>query len=98
MLLGHRHERRGGEALAHRAAVAQGRDLINLGQGTPEQPTPPHIVQALQEAVENPATHKYSPFRGLGELTEAAATFYNRAYNVDIDPLTEVAILFGLSN
>jgi aminotransferase len=77
------------------AAVAQGRDVINLGQGNPDQPTPPHIVKALQQAVENPVTHKYSPFRGISELKEAAATFYKREYNVDIDPLTEVAVLFG---
>ncbi|MGB5945412.1 pyridoxal phosphate-dependent aminotransferase [Paenisporosarcina sp.] len=77
------------------AAVAQGRDVINLGQGNPDQPTPPHIVQALQQAVENPVTHKYSPFRGISELKEAAADFYKREYNVDIDPSTEVAVLFG---
>ncbi|MGB2992997.1 MAG: pyridoxal phosphate-dependent aminotransferase [Paenisporosarcina sp.] len=77
------------------AAVAQGRDIINLGQGNPDQPTPPHIVQALQQAVENPVTHKYSPFRGISELKEAAADFYKREYNVDIDPSTEVAVLFG---
>lgn len=77
------------------AAVAQGRDVINLGQGNPDQPTPPHIVKALQEAAENPLTHKYSPFRGIGELKEAAADFYKREYNVEIDPTTEVAVLFG---
>ncbi|MDX1806828.1 MAG: pyridoxal phosphate-dependent aminotransferase [Paenisporosarcina sp.] len=77
------------------AAVAQGRDVINLGQGNPDQPTPQHIVQALQQAVENPVTHKYSPFRGISELKEAVANFYKREYNVDIDPLTEVAVLFG---
>lgn len=77
------------------AAVAQGRDVINLGQGNPDQPTPPHIVRALQQAAENPVTHKYSPFRGISELKEAAADFYKREYNVDIDPLTEVAVLFG---
>lgn len=76
-------------------AIAQGRDVINLGQGNPDQPTPLHIVKALQEAVENPTTHKYSPFRGISELKEAAANFYKREYNVDIDPLTEVAILSG---
>ena len=77
------------------AAVAEGRDVINLGQGNPDQPTPPNIVNALQQAAENPISHKYSPFRGIGELKEAAANFYKREYNVDIDPATEVAILFG---
>lgn len=77
------------------AAVAEGRDVINLGQGNPDQPTPPHIVKALQASAENPLSHKYSPFRGISELKEAAAAFYKREYNVDIDPSTEVAVLFG---
>lgn len=77
------------------AALAEGRDVINLGQGNPDQPTPPHIIKALQEAAENPQNHKYSPFRGITELRQAAANFYKREYNVDIDPETEVAILGG---
>lgn len=76
-------------------ALAEGRDVINLGQGNPDQPTPPHIIKALQEAVENPQNHKYSPFRGIAELRQAAADFYKREYNVDINPETEVAILGG---
>ena len=77
------------------AALAQGRDVINLGQGNPDQPTPNHIIEALQFAATNPQTHKYSPFRGIAELRQAAADFYKREYNVDIDPNTEVAILGG---
>lgn len=77
------------------AALAEGRDVINLGQGNPDQATPPHIIKALQEAAENPQNHKYSPFRGVQELRQAAADFYKREYNVDIDPNTEVAILGG---
>ncbi|MBY7142100.1 pyridoxal phosphate-dependent aminotransferase [Virgibacillus sp. NKC19-3] len=76
-------------------AIRQGRDIINLGQGNPDQPTPPHIVKALQQAVEDPRTHKYSPFRGTPELKQAAADFYKREYDVDIDPHTEIAILSG---
>ncbi|WP_373894890.1 pyridoxal phosphate-dependent aminotransferase [Virgibacillus sp. CBA3643] len=84
-------------ALAGKVADAtrQGRDIINLGQGNPDQPTPPHIVKALQEAAEDPKTHKYSPFSGTPELKQAAADFYKREYDVTIDPHTEVAILFG---
>ena len=76
-------------------AVAEGRDIINLGQGNPDQPTPPHIIEALQQAATNPQTHKYSPFRGVPELRQAAADFYKREYGVDIDPDTEIAILGG---
>ncbi|RDW21323.1 LL-diaminopimelate aminotransferase [Oceanobacillus arenosus] len=76
-------------------AVHEGRDVINLGQGNPDQPTPTHIVKALQHAVEDPATHKYSPFRGTSQLKQAAADFYKHTYNVDLDPDSEVAILGG---
>lgn len=75
--------------------VNQGHDIINLGQGNPDLPTPQHIVEELKEAVDNPDYHKYSPFRGQGFLKEAIATFYKREFDVDIDPTTEVAILFG---
>lgn len=77
------------------AAMNEGRDVINLGQGNPDQPTPGHIIEALQQAAINPQTHKYSPFRGVAELRQAAADFYKREYNVDIDPNTEVAVLGG---
>ena len=76
-------------------AVAEGRDVINLGQGNPDQPTPDHIVKALSSAAKNPQSHKYSPFRGINELKQAAVDFYAREYNVNLDPNTEVAILFG---
>lgn len=76
-------------------AVAEGRDVINLGQGNPDQPTPEHIVKALQQAATNPTTHKYSPFRGTNELKQAAVDFYKREYDVDVNPDTEIAIMFG---
>ncbi len=77
------------------AQIAAGVDVINLGQGNPDQPTPPHIVEALQTAAAEPANHKYSLFRGKPELKQAVADFYQREYGVAIDPETEVAILFG---
>lgn len=76
-------------------AVQDGHDVINLGQGNPDQPTPAHIVKALQEAAENPTFHRYSPFRGYDFLKQAVSEFYRREYGVDIDPETEVAVLFG---
>ncbi|WP_145035586.1 pyridoxal phosphate-dependent aminotransferase [Paenibacillus sp. Y412MC10] len=75
--------------------VSQGHDVINLGQGNPDQPTPPHIVSSLKEAADNPQFHKYSPFTGFSFLKEAIAHRYKEDYNVDLDPETEVAILFG---
>ncbi|MHA6259725.1 aminotransferase class I/II-fold pyridoxal phosphate-dependent enzyme [Sporosarcina sp. CAU 1771] len=84
-------------SLTHKVekALAEGRDIINLGRGNPDQPTPAHIVEALKDAVDDPTTHGYSPFRGVMEFKQAAADFYKREYNVDIDPNTEVAVLFG---
>jgi L-glutamine---4-(methylsulfanyl)-2-oxobutanoate aminotransferase len=75
--------------------IAQGHDVINLGQGNPDQPTPAHIVQAMQEASANPAYHRYPPFSGFHFLKEAIAMRYKEDYQVDLDPETEVAILFG---
>ncbi|MCP1188668.1 pyridoxal phosphate-dependent aminotransferase [Priestia flexa] len=75
--------------------IKEGHDVINLGQGNPDQPTPPHIVKALQDASENPNYHKYSPFRGQAFLKKAAAAFYEREYGVQLNPEKEVAILFG---
>lgn len=76
-------------------AIAEGRDVINLGRGNPDQPTPPHIVKALQEAVEDPSTHGYAPFRGTSELKEAVVAHYKQQYDVELNPETEVAVLFG---
>lgn len=70
-------------------------DVINLGQGNPDQPTPEHIVERLKEAASNPAYHKYSPFDGHFFLKEAVANYYLREYGVKIDPKTEVAVLAG---
>lgn len=76
-------------------AVAEGHDVINLGQGSPDKPTPPHVIKRLQEASEEIENHKYPPFRGKKNLLNAVAEFYQREYGVDIDPDTEVALLFG---
>lgn len=84
-------------ALVARAAqaAAEGHDVINLGQGNPDMPTPSHIVEALQGAALNPSNHRYPPFRGHDYLKEAAAAFYKREYGVELDPQREIAILPG---
>ncbi len=75
--------------------IEEGNDVINLGQGNPDQPTPEHIIQSLQEAASSPLHHKYPPFRGHNFFKEAITEFYKREYNVVLDPKKEVAILFG---
>ncbi|WP_329610097.1 pyridoxal phosphate-dependent aminotransferase [Pseudalkalibacillus berkeleyi] len=72
-----------------------GYDMINLGQGNPDQPTPDHIVKTLQNSAANPVHHKYPPFRGHAFLKKAIADFYKREYDVDLDPEKEVSVLFG---
>ncbi|MCD2256700.1 pyridoxal phosphate-dependent aminotransferase [Agrilactobacillus fermenti] len=77
------------------AKIASGVDVINLGQGNPDQPTPKFIVDALKKASEDPANHKYSLFRGLPAFKQAAADFYQREYGVTLDPEKEIAVLGG---
>ncbi len=75
--------------------ASQGHDIINLGQGNPDRPTPEHIVAALEQAGRDPLNHRYPPFRGFDYLKEAAAEFYRREYEVELHPEKEIAILFG---
>lgn len=74
---------------------AEGHDVINLGQGNPDHPTPQHIVESLKLAADHPENHKYPPFQGKIELKRAAANFYLKKYGVHLDPENEIAILFG---
>ncbi len=73
----------------------QGRLVINLGQGNPDQPTPQNIVEALKRAADNPRYQRYIPFAGLPELKQAVARWYQRQHGVTLDWSTEVAILIG---
>jgi L-glutamine---4-(methylsulfanyl)-2-oxobutanoate aminotransferase len=77
------------------ARAATGRDVINLGQGNPDLPTPASIVDTLKQAAENPKYHKYPPFRGFPFLKEAIVQRYKEDYGVTLNPDTEVAVLFG---
>lgn len=77
------------------AARARGADLIDLGMGNPDRPTPAAIVEVLQEAVANPANHGYPDFRGKPEFRQAVSDWMKRRYNVQIDPETEIQPLIG---
>ncbi len=76
-------------------ARAAGEDIIDLGMGNPDMPTPPHIVAKLTEAVQNPRTHRYSSSRGIGGLRRAISAYYGRRFGVDIDPETETIVTLG---
>lgn len=77
------------------AKIAAGADVINLGQGNPDLPTPDDIVQAMQQATAVAADHQYSAFRGEMRFKTAIAQFYFDTYGVVLDPATEVAVLAG---
>lgn len=80
---------------AKRAAVAQGRDVINLGIGDPDQATHQSIVDAMCEAVKDPSNHHYPMDAGVPALkTEIAKWFQNR-FNVELDPVSELYPLIG---
>lgn len=76
-------------------ARAAGEDIIDLGMGNPDMPTPPHIVEKLTEAVQNPRTHRYSSSRGIVGLRRAIAAYYGRRFGVDVDPETETIVTLG---
>jgi len=70
-------------------------DIIDLGMGNPDSPTPPHIVAKLIEAVQDPRTHRYSMSKGIPGLRRALAGYYARRFNVTLDPETEVVATLG---
>lgn len=75
--------------------IQEGHDVINLGQGNPDLPTPDYIVKTLQEAAEKPINHKYPPFQGFPYFKQAVANFYKKQYDVHLNPNEEVALMFG---
>jgi LL-diaminopimelate aminotransferase len=74
---------------------AKGKDLIELGIGDPDLPTPPHIVRALQEAAADRGTHRYPAYVGLDAFRESAARFFQRRFGVKVDADREVVTLIG---
>jgi len=78
-----------------KAAIAAGRDVINLGVGDPDRPTPDPIIRSLQHHVENPAFHQYALDQGAPELRGSIAAFCKRRYGLDLDPNSEILPLIG---
>jgi|TARA_B100001971_G_scaffold213667_1_gene247721 alanine-synthesizing transaminase len=71
------------------------KDIIDLGMGNPDLPTPPHVVDKLLEAAQKPSNHRYSASRGIAKLRAAIANWYKNRYDVDIDPESEVVVTMG---
>src|SRR3989338_7781596 len=76
-------------------ARARGEDIIDFGMGNPDQPTPPHIVDKLIEAVKRPDTHRYSMSKGIPRLRRAMASWYEKNYQISLNPETEVLATIG---
>ena len=72
-----------------------GEDIIDLGMGNPDLPTPPHIVNKLVEAAQKPQNHRYSASKGIFQLRLAICEWYKRRYDVDLDPETEAIVTIG---
>lgn len=77
-------------------AIAEGRDLIDLGIGDPDQPTPSEIVEKLGEFAKDPSTHCYDEFpAGRAEFLSEAASWFKGQFGVELDPKTEMLELIG---
>src|SRR3954463_1948056 len=74
---------------------AQGIDVISLGIGDPDTPTPDLVVDALADAARDPGTHQYPSNRGRQELRDAVAGFYDRRFGVEVDPADEIVPALG---
>ncbi|MFO7783545.1 MAG: LL-diaminopimelate aminotransferase [Desulfatiglandales bacterium] len=74
---------------------ARGVDIIDLGVGDPDLPTPPHIIEALKSGAEDPANHRYPSYSGMNTFKDVVADWYERRFNVSLDPAAEVVSLIG---
>jgi LL-diaminopimelate aminotransferase len=75
--------------------MARGVDIIDLGVGDPDLPTPPHIIRSMKNALDDVANHRYPSYSGMTSFKEAAAQWYWERFGVALDPDTEVVSLIG---
>jgi len=80
---------------AKRQARQEGRPIIDLGVGDPDIPTPRFIIDALYEAAQDPKNHRYALDQGMPELRRAIAAWYQKRFNVTLDPEKEILPLIG---
>jgi len=80
---------------AKAAARNAGADIIDLGMGNPDLPTPPHVIEKLKETLGKPRTDRYSASRGITGLRKAQAAYYNRRFGVKLNPETQVVATLG---
>ena len=77
------------------AARRRGEDIVDFGMGNPDGATPPHIVEKMIEAARKPDTQRYSLSRGIPRLRRAITSWYERRYNISLDPETEAIVTIG---
>jgi LL-diaminopimelate aminotransferase len=77
------------------AVRSKGVDIIDLGVGDPDLPTPRHIINAGNQAALDAANHRYPSYSGMGDFNSAVARWYDRRFGVSLDPVTEVITLIG---
>ncbi len=75
--------------------VAKGVDVINLGVGDPDLPTPAHIIAKLAETAKDPSNHQYPSYSGMNDFRVSVAKWYKSRFGVELDPLSEVLTLIG---
>lgn len=78
-----------------RALEAAGKNIINLGIGSPDLPPPPQVIKALNEAMFNSNAHQYQPYKGTADFRNAIGGFYREKYGVLLEPDTEILPLMG---
>lgn len=75
--------------------MASGVDVFDFGMGNPDQPTPPHIVEALRSACTDPKLHRYAPAKGIAPLRKSICDWYQKRFNVALDPDSEAIVTIG---
>ncbi|MBR2117417.1 MAG: LL-diaminopimelate aminotransferase [Pseudomonadota bacterium] len=80
---------------AKAAARNAGADIIDLGMGNPDLPTPPHVIEKLKETLGKPRTDRYSASKGIVGLRRAQAAYYERRFGVKLNPETQVVATLG---
>jgi alanine-synthesizing transaminase len=78
-----------------KSARRGGQDIVDLGMGNPDMPTPPHVVEKICEAAQDPRNHRYSVSRGVPNLRAAIAEWYARRHAVELDPDSECIAVMG---
>ena len=77
------------------AARARGEDIVDLGMGNPDGAPPPHVIAKLAEVAAKPTAHRYSASKGIAGLRKAQAAYYQRRFDVALDPDSEVIVTLG---